>query len=247
MPASRISPAETAANPALAQACAKLARPSGPYQPSNLMPSDQPFPADITRDITGVILAGGRATRLGGVDKGLVTLAGRPLIEHVLARLHPQVGEICINANRERDRYAAYGHVVIDDGRDDFAGPLAGILAGLRAAHTPDILIVPVDIPALPLDLADRLKAVRGDRPAACVHDGERLQPLCALLSVTVLETLENFLYAGGRKVHVWMQSLSPAIADYADQPDAFLNLNTPEAFTALNSGVNATGVKGPA
>jgi molybdenum cofactor guanylyltransferase len=109
------------------------------------------------RDITGVILAGGRGSRLGGVDKGLVPLHGRPLIEHVIDALRPQVGALLISANRNRDIYASYGYPVIADVMGDYDGPLAGMLSAMRAAGTAYILTTPCDAPSIPADLARRL------------------------------------------------------------------------------------------
>ena len=110
-------------------------------------------------DVTGIVLAGGMGRRMGGVDKGLVPLAGRPLVAHVLERLAPQAGAIIVNANQNRDRYAAYGHPVVADEVGGFAGPLAGLHAGMTAATTPYVVTVPCDSPFLPGDLVARLAA----------------------------------------------------------------------------------------
>ena len=134
--------------------------------------------------ITGVVLAGGRGRRMGGVDKGLMPLAGRPAVAHVLDRLAPQVDRLLINANRNRAAYAAYGHPVIADRTGDFAGPLAGMAAALAVAETELVLTVPCDTPWLPADLAARLHAARARDAAAIatVADGATTHPVFALL-----------------------------------------------------------------
>jgi len=180
-------------------------------------------------DLTGVVLAGGRARRLGGIDKGLLELAGRPLVEWVLRALEPQVGPLLINANR---RLASYGHlgfpVVPDRGRD-FAGPLAGIASVMAAAPTGWVLCTPCDTPLIPKDLGTRLAdaLIEDDADLAVAHDGSRLHPLHALIPVRLAPSLEERLAHGGGAVHAWYESLRIAIADFSDRPDCFANINT--------------------
>lgn len=133
-------------------------------------------------DVTGLILAGGQGRRMGGRDKGLEPLAGRPLVAHVLDRLAGQLAGVMINANRHLDRYADYGDRLITDLEGGYQGPLMGIYSGLRAADTPWVLVVPCDTPALPMDLVPRLVAGLNDCDIAVAHDGERLHPVVALL-----------------------------------------------------------------
>lgn len=187
-------------------------------------------------EITGVILAGGQARRMGGTDKGLVELAGRPMIEYVLQSLEPQVHAILINANRNLDRYRRYGHPVIPDRDGDYSGPLAGMCSAMAAAHTPFVVTAPCDSPLLPFDLTARLLAALQDQHAelAVAHDGERLQPVFALLPVALRPSLEQALAAHERKIDRWYARHNVATADFSDRKHAFRNVNTPEDLTSL-------------
>jgi molybdenum cofactor guanylyltransferase/molybdopterin-guanine dinucleotide biosynthesis protein MobB len=182
---------------------------------------------------TGLILAGGRGARLGGADKGLVLYQGRPLIEHVIERLRPQVDALLISANRNADRYSGYGVPVVRDaaptGHAEFAGPLAGMLAALRNTTAEVVLVVPCDAPRLPTDLARRLDAARRSTgaPACYAHDGRRGQFVFALLSTTLRDALQTALASGERKVEHWFAQIGAAAVDFSDQPGAFANLNT--------------------
>ena len=184
--------------------------------------------------ITGLILAGGRGQRLGGVDKGLQPWRGRPLVDHALARLAPQVREVMISANRNAALYATRAARVLPDASDDFPGPLAGILAGLRAAATPWLAVVPCDSPLLPLDLFGRLARGLGDaRGAVAQRDhgaaGLRLEPVCCLLSTALADDLARYLAEGGRKVEGWVaRHATPVLFDRPEDAAAFANVNTP-------------------
>ena len=179
--------------------------------------------------ITGLILAGGRGSRLGGVDKGLVDWRGRPLIAHVMERLRPQVDRILISANRNQQRYAAFGPVVADR-TNDFAGPLAGLQAGLAACTTPLLVCVPCDAPGLPLDLVFRLfTALTGngaDIAVAQTVDG--LQPTFLLCRSEIAAKLDAWLTSGRRKVADWLDEVQAAHVAFADAAP-FANFNTPE------------------
>ncbi len=179
--------------------------------------------------ITGLVLAGGRGSRMGEVDKGLVSVHGQPLIRHVLTRLVPQVAGVLISANRNLDTYAALGHPVMADTDPGFPGPLAGMRAGLLACPTPWLLVVPCDAPALPLDLAQRLAAevTANDRPAAVARTASGTQPVFTLLHRRLADSLGRFLDAGGRKVEDWQRAAGAVYADF-DSANAFTNLNTP-------------------
>ena len=184
--------------------------------------------------ITGLILAGGRGQRLGGVDKGLQPWRGLPLVDHALARLAPQVREVMISANRNAALYATRTARVLADASDDFPGPLAGILAGLRAASTPWLAVVPCDSPQLPPDLVGRLALGMADSRGAVAQrdhgvDGLRLEPVCCLLSTTLADDLERYLADGGRKVEGWVaRHAAPVRFDRPDDAQAFANVNTP-------------------
>lgn len=180
-------------------------------------------------NLTGLILAGGRARRLGGVDKGLLPLGGRPLVAWAIQALEPQVGALLINANRRLDLYRGFGHPVIPDRDADHAGPLAGIASALAAAPTGWVLCVPCDTPLVPGDLATRLAdaLLTGEADVAAAHDGTRLQPLHALIPVRLAEALDHYLASGGGAVQGWYRSLRVALADFSDRPEDFSNINT--------------------
>jgi molybdopterin-guanine dinucleotide biosynthesis protein A len=187
-------------------------------------------------DTSAVILAGGRSRRMGGEDKGLLPYQGRPMIAHVLAAVSTRVDAIFINANRNLERYRAFGRPVISDATADFAGPLAGLLAALRAARTPQVLVLPCDSPLIAPALIDRLAAAkrRSDADIVVAHDGRRLQPTFALLSVSLADDLAAFLARGGRKVDQWYEETTMLEVDCSDLADSFVNLNTPEELAAL-------------
>ncbi|EQB2598372.1 molybdenum cofactor guanylyltransferase MobA [Aeromonas salmonicida] len=186
--------------------------------------------------VSAVILAGGRATRMGGEDKGWVALAGRPLIDHVLERLRPQVDEVLINANRSQTRYQALAPVISDD-NNDYLGPLAGMQAGLAAAHHDWVLFVPCDGPALPHDLMSRFRtALTPDTELVVAHDGDWLQPVVALLHRSLLPSLTHALAEGERKIDIWFARHRMAVVSFADQPDAFINLNSPAELAAYEA-----------
>ena len=190
-------------------------------------PSVQPPP------LTGMILAGGMARRMGGQDKGLIPYQGRPLIAHVLERLEPQVQDILINANRSHDQYAQFGHPVIADAEDGFLGPLAGILAGLRAARTELLLCVPCDSPEIGPNLAAKLTppfAQTGTRIAVASCAG-RLQPVFAVLHTDLSDALNDFLRRGGRKIDEFYGAQGFEEVSF-ENPDEFRNINTHEELT---------------
>lgn len=175
---------------------------------------------------------------MGGVDKGLAELAGRPMIEWVLEALAPQVGALLINANRHREIYAEYGVPVIADSDPVFNGPLTGMLSAMRAARTDWILTVPCDGPLLPPDLASRLIAalVSGEMTSATVTEGGRIHPVYALLPVSLEQSLSADMTAGARKVGEWVARHRPALADFSDQPQTFANINSAEDVARLAS-----------
>jgi molybdopterin-guanine dinucleotide biosynthesis protein A len=181
--------------------------------------------------LTGVVLAGGRSTRMGGQDKGLVTLGDRPMVEYVLDALRPQVADIILNTNRNLDRYSGYGYTVVADQLGDYSGPLAGMASAMARAHTPYILTTPCDSPLLPKDLGQRLYDAmqRDDAEIAVAHDGKRLQPVFALIRTHLLSSLECYLASGDRKIDLWYAKHKMTTADFSDQPEAFMNVNTPQ------------------
>ncbi|MCR4346649.1 MAG: molybdenum cofactor guanylyltransferase [Sulfuricaulis sp.] len=191
-------------------------------------------------EITGVILAGGRGSRLGGVDKGLVHMHGRPFVEHAIDALRPQVGSLLISANRNRDVYASYGFPVVADAMGDYDGPLAGMLSAMRVTETTYILVVPCDTPALPSDLVERLASAltHAQAEASVVFCHGRMQPVFALMRSDVDDRLEQYMTAGARGAGEWMHRLGAVSVDFSDRADAFDNINTPEELKRLEEKV---------
>jgi molybdopterin-guanine dinucleotide biosynthesis protein A len=191
------------------------------------------------KDITGLILAGGRGSRMGGVDKGLQNHRGVPLALHALMRLSPQVGEIMINANRNLGAYEAMGAPVWPDSLSDYAGPLAGFLTGLAHCETPYLVTVPCDSPLFPEDLVARLARALADADAeiamaATVEAGAlQVQPVFCLMKRGLLESLVRFTQGGQRKIDKWTAG-HRCIEIPFDDPLAFANANTPDELKAL-------------
>jgi molybdopterin-guanine dinucleotide biosynthesis protein A len=179
--------------------------------------------------VTGIILAGGQGRRMGGVDKGLQPLRGRPMVAWAIERLAPQVDEILVNANQNAEAYARFGYRVVPDSVGGFAGPLAGLHAGLLAAAHPLAATVPCDSPFLPLDLVARLKSVLGGNDLAVAKTGDQPHPVFALVRRRVLPHLEAFLADGGRKIDAWYATLAAVEVPFDDEADAFRNINTLE------------------
>ncbi|MDH5190593.1 MAG: molybdenum cofactor guanylyltransferase [Gammaproteobacteria bacterium] len=181
------------------------------------------------QNITGIILSGGRGSRMGGVDKGLVELDGKPLIAHAIEHLKPQVGSIIISANRETERYAEYGYSVIRDTQDDYAGPLSGIASALFHARTQLAMIVPCDMPHLPSGLVARMytKLDQGGAEVCMASDGEHLHPVVCLMKTALLEDLVRDVQSGECKTGHWMKQKTHVIEDFSDCPEAFVNINT--------------------
>ena len=196
--------------------------------------------------ISAIILSGGRATRMNGVDKGLMLLQNKPLIAHVIARLKPQVDEILINANREIAQYEAFGLPVLKDENEEFIGPLAGFSLGLQQAMHDYVLTVPCDSPLLPIDLADRLlnSLVLTKSEVAVASSDGNTHPVICLMKKGALPSLMEYLASGERKVSTWQKSQQYVEVDFSDceSPDctsAFVNLNTFEDLAALELALN--------
>lgn len=190
------------------------------------------------RRITGLILAGGRGSRMAGKDKGLVSLTGRPMIARVLAALAPQVERIVINANRNTELYSDFGCDTVADMHGGYPGPLAGMAAGLAVTHTRWMLTVPCDAPLLPGDLASRLyqTALRRDAQIVIPDDGQRTHPVFALIDVDLAASLDAFLAGEERKVLRWMRGHRLAVVDYSDRSECFVNVNTAEELAGLEA-----------
>ena len=179
--------------------------------------------------ITGVVLAGGLGRRMGGVDKGLKPLRGKPMVQWAIERFAPQVDEVLINANQNLDTYAAFGHRVIPDAIGGYAGPLAGLHRGLSEAANDLVATVPCDSPFLPADLVARLHAAMAANEAelTVARTGDQPHPVFCLCRKSVLPSLTAFLEGGGRKIDAWYSALKVAEVAFDDQPDAFSNINT--------------------
>ena len=196
-------------------------------------------------EITGLLLAGGRAQRMGGIDKGLVPFQGKPLIEHAIQRLGPQVSGLLINANRNQDIYSQYGYPIVADENQDFSGPLAGYLVGLKACKTPYLVTAPCDSPLFPTDLvmalANRLEKQDANIAYASSQDSAGkvwAQPVFCLMKRDVLHSLEQFLANGQRKIDRWFASQDACTAIFANE-SAFANANTPEELAQLEKFTN--------
>ncbi|HBK44314.1 MULTISPECIES: molybdenum cofactor guanylyltransferase MobA [unclassified Polynucleobacter] len=190
--------------------------------------------------ITGLILAGGRAQRMGGIDKGLIPFHGKPLIESAISRLKPQVSTILINANRSITKYAHYGYPVLMDETPDFSGPLAGFSVGLKHCKTPYLLTSPCDSPLLPDDLAQKMAAELESNNLELVfasskeEDGKIWsQPVFCLMKSHLQDSLDTFLSKGELKIDRWFKELRSGTVVF-ENPQAFANVNTPEELAVL-------------
>ena len=202
--------------------------------------------------VSGVILAGGAARRMGGrgeadcpVDKGLLPLAGQPLAWHVAARLRPQVRELLVSANRHAAEYARLGVPVVADAVPDYAGPLAGLHAALGVAREEWLVSAPCDVPGLPSDLVARLHTActAAGAQAAVVRTAGRLQPVFCLCHTSLRASLERFLASGERRVRLWLDQVGAVVVDFdtAVDAEAFRNINTPEDLAELEEELRNT------
>jgi len=189
-----------------------------------------------TIDVTGVVLAGGQGSRMGGVDKGLQEFRGRPMVAHVLEALAPQVGELLVNANRNPEAYERFGYRVIADEIPGFAGPLAGFERGLAHAGGALVVTAPCDSPFLPRDLVARLRAglEREDAELAVAKTGDQAHPVFCLMRREVHASLAAFLASGQRKIDRWYATHRFVEVPFDDEADAFLNINTREELASL-------------
>ena len=193
-----------------------------------------------TTTVTAVILAGGRGQRMGEVDKGLQPLRGRGLVEWVLERVDPQVDELLIIANRNLERYLELGYPVLRDRIPDFAGPLAGLHAGLTQARSELVIAVPCDMPLLPEDLVSRLQAAlqQANADAAVARTADRVHSVICLCKVSLVDQLAAFIDSGGRKVGDWHATLNVVYVNFDEQPERFRNINTVDELRDLESFV---------
>jgi len=190
--------------------------------------------------ITGLILAGGRAQRMGGIDKGLIPFHGKPLIESTITRMKPQVSTILINANRSITKYSHYGYPVLMDETPDFSGPLAGFSVGLKHCKSPYLLTSPCDSPLLPTDLAEKMAGELEGKNlelvfASSKEDDGKIwsQPVFCLMRRDLKDSLDTFLSKGDLKIDRWFKELRSGTVVF-ENAQAFANVNTPEELAAL-------------
>lgn len=179
--------------------------------------------------LNGLILAGGRAKRMGNIDKGLISFNGICMVEHCIAKLQPQVDQLFISANRNIEQYAQYGFTVLQDNYGEFEGPLVGLLRALENSKDVPVLVVPCDAPLFPAEFADRLLGayIKGETSAVIPHDGYRLQTLFGLYSTDALSSLIEYLESGHRKVETWAASLPHVVVNFSNDSNCFMNINT--------------------
>jgi len=192
----------------------------------------------VQSSVTGLILAGGKGSRMGGVDKGLQAFRGKRLVDHVYERFAPQVGGVIINANQNHEEYKSFGVRVVSDAIGGYAGPLAGLHAGLSISKRPFLATVPCDSPFLPADLIERLYQRIDETGAelAVAKTGEQPHPVFSLVRRGVLDHLAEFLKGGGRKIDAWYATLNVVEVAFDDEPDAFSNINTREELQTWES-----------
>ena len=203
--------------------------------------------AAATTDVSAVVLAGGRATRMGGVDKGLLPFMGKPLAARACSLLTPQVAEVLINANRNLGNYRRLGHRVVEDELSGYQGPLAGMHAALLAAAHPWLLTLPCDGPLVSADYARRMLAAAEaeDVLLAVAHDGERPQPVHSLIHRDLADSLAEFLRGGERKIDRWHARHDFATVDFAENKDMFATANTPQQLAELARKMAGSGGSG--
>ena len=191
----------------------------------------------LKKNLTGIVLAGGRGSRMGGQDKGLIKINNKYLINHIISILNPQVDKLFISANRNQSLYEKLTNCpVFSDNFGNFEGPLAGILSGLQIAQTEYVFFVPCDSPLLTPNLAQRLfeALIQDNASISVAHDGERVQAMFAVMKKELVIDLSAFLASGQRKTQYWYRQQKVVEVDFSDTPDIFLNINTPEQYKNL-------------
>ncbi|MCL1049832.1 molybdenum cofactor guanylyltransferase [Shewanella abyssi] len=194
----------------------------------------------MTTTIDAVILAGGMARRMGGDDKGLVELDSQAMIKHTIDRIQPQVKGILINANRNQKVYSEFGFKVISDQDSGYLGPLAGMITAMSHTNADYLMVVPCDCPLLPLDLVARMltQLESADAELAVASDGKREQPVVMLLKPSLRTSMKAFLDGGERKIYFWYAKHHYVVTEFSDQPNAFINVNTPEQKQQLSEAI---------
>ena len=207
------------------------------------MPESQSKQSMDKADITGLVLAGGRARRMGGIDKGLVKIQDRTMCEIAVELLRPQVMEVLVNANRNKDVYAQLGCKIVEDELDGFLGPLAGLVSGMKIAGTSWIITAPCDCPFLSEQYVSQMAAyAKSDIDIVVAFDGERMQPTFMMVRCELRDSLLDFLNSGGRKIDLWFIQHRYATADCSSISESFVNINTPEEKDAAELRVAGNG-----
>lgn len=191
--------------------------------------------------LSAIILSGGRATRMDGLDKGLVMLQNKPLVKHIIERIKPQTNELLINANREIQQYKTFNLPILQDDDPDYIGPLAGFSLGLTHCKYDYLLTTPCDSPMLPNDLANRLmeSLINKSAEIAVAKSAGNSHPVFSLMKKSVLPSLIAYIHSGGRKVSAWQKSLRYIEVEFDDCSEAFINLNTFEELNTLALKLN--------
>ena len=183
------------------------------------------------RKITGLILCGGKGTRLGNKDKGLVPYRGKMLVQHMIDRVQPQVDQLLININQNEEKYETFGAQLTTDEDNNYQGPLAGILSAKSKITTEFCFVVPCDMPHIPLNTVERLHSVIGDKHAVAVANKGRVQPLVLLIRSSIIGTISDRLKGKNKSVLGWLESIGYTTAKFHDSMSEFRNLNEPGEF----------------
>jgi molybdopterin-guanine dinucleotide biosynthesis protein A len=190
------------------------------------------------KTVTGVILAGGLARRMNNQDKGLINYKGRPMVSYAIAALIAVADQSLINANRNKEQYEAFGLPVIADQTDSFDGPLAGVLTAMIHANTDVLLVMPCDSPLIKAEHLQKLLATRAENDAdvAVAFDGERLHPVFLAIKTSLKNSLQNYLASGQRKLDRWLEQQKMVKADFSNEPEIFININTLTELSELEA-----------
>lgn len=193
---------------------------------------------DLQTKVTGVVLAGGRARRMGECDKGLIKFQGRPMVSYAIHAMQPVVSELIINANRNLHEYQEFGLPVVSDQSGNFNGPLAGLLAAMTYAKTGILLVMPCDSPLIKPQHLKKLLMVKAQQKADITvsFDGQRCHPVFLALSVSLKSSLAAYLASGERKVENWLALHHMVKADFSAEPEVFTNINTLAELTTLEN-----------
>ncbi|MGR8998533.1 MAG: molybdenum cofactor guanylyltransferase MobA [Gammaproteobacteria bacterium] len=190
------------------------------------------------KKVTGVILAGGLARRMNNQDKGLINYKGRPMVSYSIAAMASVTDQSLINANRNQEQYQQFGLPVVADQTDSFDGPLAGILTAMIYADTDILVIVPCDSPLIRAEHLQKLLLTRAEHDAdiAVAFDGERLHPVFLAIKTSLKSSLQDYLASGQRKIERWLEQHKMVKADFSDEPEIFININTMTELSDLEA-----------